>query len=157
LILRCFIVGAGNVGIQERVRFEISKLQRASALMPNDGLLLMLLKKACRPYLFWHSKILTRFLAFLKPFAEQLMPNTSDHNADDGCLFRLCVDIYLSLVFVVLMSAYTVAVALARCPFTAPGACSFGGLLLICLLRGYEIVAFLTLLHSQPRYRSSSL
>lgn len=143
--------------IQERVTIEISKLQRASVLMPNDGLLLMLIKKACRPYLFWHSKILTRFLALLEPFAKQFMPDASSSTADDGCLFRLCVDIYLGIVFAVLLSAYTAAVALARGPFTVPGACSFGGVLLICLLRGYEIVAFLSLLHSQPRYRSSSL
>ena len=132
-------------------------MQQAAKLLPNDGLLLMLMKSGSRPYVAWHSNVLVRALTFLEPWAKKFIPASVNGTHDEGCVFRICVDVYLAIVFLLLLSAYTTVVAIAQQHYSVPGAFAISVILLMCLLRGYEILAFLALLHSQPSYKSSSL
>ena len=130
------------MSIKERAKHEVAKMRQAATLTPNDGLLLMLMKIGSRPYVAWHSGVLMRALTSIEPLAKRLIPSSINGAYDEGCLFRICVDVYL---------------AIAQGAYSISGACAVSMILLLCVMRGYEIFAFLALLHSQPSYKSSSL
>ena len=145
------------MSIKERAKHEVAKMRQAATLTPNDGLLLMLMKIGSRPYVAWHSGVLMRALTSIEPLAKRLIPSSINGAYDEGCLFRICVDVYLAIVFLLLLFAYTIVVAIAQGAYSISGACAVSMILLLCVMRGYEIFAFLALLHSQPSYKSSSL
>ena len=148
------------MSFEEHVKAEADKMRNLSEPTQNDGLFLMFAKLVCMPYVAWHSGGLSWVLKALEPLARRLMPSKGHTNIpsiDDPCLFRLCVDIYVVAVFSMLCVSYFsvyVFVISERC-FCSAAAVSVA--VAFCLFRAYEILAFLTLLHSKPNYQSPAL
>jgi hypothetical protein len=148
------------VSIEEHVKTDAKKMRSLSEPTQNDGLFLMLAKRVCMPYVAWHSGGLSWVLKKLAPLAKRWIPSKAHTNipsVDDPCLFRLCVDIYVVAVFLILCLSYFsvyVFVISERC-FCSAAAVSVA--VAFCLFRAYEILAFLTLLHSKPNYKSPAL
>jgi hypothetical protein len=151
-----------GVSNQSWANDDIRKMKDRTIPSPSDGLFLILIKLACRPFLAWHSSFYIPFLVRMEPSATRVTRwffedrKTNKADSDEGCIFRLCADAYLVIVFVFLLVAYTIIFFVARFGFSRLSSAVIGVLLLSCLLRAYEILAFIALLHSRARYKSAS-
>lgn len=134
-------------------------MKNAAAYRRNDGVLLLLVKLICRPFVWWHAHVLLNILpAFAARWLLGKFVGPVNEERDGDALLHLCVDCFTITLLMSSLACYLVMFGIVddAAQSTARTVCVLL-VALVPLARCYGIFSFLALLHSETGYRPNAL